>query len=148
MAEIEFGGCPVHALDGKGRLTVPARYRDFLLATFEGQMVVTKNPDRCLTLFPKPVWQRFRAKLVALPESRNWLKRLYIGSESPVQIDNSSRVLLPPELREWAGLERDVIFMGTGNRFELWDKVRYRALEDQSLEQAHKSEQLDDLYSE
>jgi MraZ protein len=108
-------------------------------------MVLTKNPDRCLTLFPRPAWERFRPKLVALPESRNWIKRLYMGSESPVQLDSSSRVLVPPELREWAGLERDVIFMGTGVCFELWDKARYAAFEDKALEQEKKSEQLDDL---
>jgi MraZ protein len=106
---------------------------------------VTKNPAGCLSLYPQPVWDRFEADLIALPESRNALRRLYLGSATEVQIDGSSRVLLPPELREWAGLERDVIFMGMGNSFELWDKARYAAQEAKLLEQ-DLSTQLDNLH--
>ena len=137
----------MHTLDGKGRLTVPARYRDVLMAAVGGEMFVTKNPDGCLSLFPRPVWESFRARLNALPEARNRLKRLYIGHAVEVQIDGASRVLIPPELREWAGLEREVIFMGMGNRFELWDKARYAAHEAATLDQGL-GDQLDDLFVE
>ncbi len=147
MSSFDFNGGPVLTLDGKGRITVPARYRDVLMATVDGRMMVTKNTERCLTLFPRPVWETFRTKLAALPESRNSIKRLYIGSATEAVIDGSSRVLLPPELREWAGLERDVIFMGMGNRFELWDKARYAAVESAELEQGL-SAQLDGLFME
>ena len=145
VSSFAFKGGPVLTLDGKGRITVPARYRDVLMTAVEGRMVVSKNPAGCLSLYPQPVWDRFETDLIALPESRNALRRLYLGSATEVQIDGSSRVLLPPELREWAGLERDVIFMGMGNSFELWDKARYAAQEARLLEQ-DLSAQLDHLH--
>jgi len=145
VSEFAFKGGPVLTLDGKGRITVPARYRDMLMASVNGQMMVTKTPVRCLTLFPRPVWEQFEAKLNALPAKGDKLRRMYIGSATEAQIDGASRVLLPPELRAWAGLERDVIFMGMGNRFELWDKATYDAYEAQVLEQ-DMGDQLADLF--
>jgi MraZ protein len=130
-----FKGGPVLTLDGKGRVTVPARYRDLLMSTVGGQMMVSKSHVRCLSLFPRPVWDQFETRLHALPAAADGLRRLYIGSATEVAIDSGSRVLLPPELRAWAGLEREVVFMGMGNRFELWDKARYDAHEAQVLEQ-------------
>lgn len=114
-------------LDAKGRLTVPSRHRDVLMATVNGQMMISKNPARCLTLYPRPVWDAFEAELLRLPMKDEAWRRLFIGSAVDVEIDSGSRVLVPPELREWAGLERDVVFMGVGEKFELWDKARYEA---------------------
>ncbi len=125
----------MHTLDGKGRITVPARYRDVLLASENGQMVVTKSLVSCLTLFPRSVWDRFEAALNAKPASFDPLRRLFIGSASEVSIDGASRLLLAPELREFAGIDRDVVFMGLGNRFELWDKARAAANESGDLKQ-------------
>ena len=122
-----FRGGPVLTLDAKGRLTVPSRYRDVLMSTVNGQMVIAKNPARCLTLYPKPVWDAFEAELTRLPMKDEGWRRLYIGSATDVDIDGGSRVLVPPELRAWAGLEREVVFMGVGDKFELWDKARYEA---------------------
>ena len=124
-----FKGGPLLTLDGKGRVTVPSRYRDVLMSAVEGQLVVSKSHVRCLSLFPRPVWEQFEGRLNALPASADGLRRLYVGSATEVAIDGSSRVLLPPELRAWAGLEREVVFMGLGNRFEIWDKARYDAHE-------------------
>jgi MraZ protein len=117
----------VLTLDAKGRITVPARYRDVLVSTVAGQLVVAKNPAGCLTLYPKPVWDAFEAELARLPMKYESWRRLYIGSATDVEIDAASRVLVPPELRGWAGLEREVVFMGVGDKFELWDKARYEA---------------------
>ena len=122
-------------LDGKGRLTVPARYRDVLMSAVQGQMMVSKSHVRCLSLVPRPVWDQFEARLNALPASADGLRRLYVGSATEVAIDGASRVLLPPELRVWAGLDREVVFMGLGSRFELWDKARYDAHEAEVLAQ-------------
>lgn len=145
MSEFSFKGGPVLTLDGKGRITVPARYRDVLMAAVNGQMMVSKTHVRCLTLFPRPVWDQFEAKLNAMAAKGADLRRLYIGSATEAQIDGASRVLLPPELRAWAGLERDVVFMGMGNRFELWDKSTYDAHEAKVLEQ-DMGDQLADLF--
>ena len=116
-------------MDGKGRITVPARYRDVLMATVNGQMVIAKNPDGCLSLYPMTVWEQFEAELLRLPMEQEGWRRLYVGSATDVEIDGSSRVLVPPELRAWAGLEREVKFMGVGSNFELWDASRYEARE-------------------
>jgi MraZ protein len=116
-------------LDGKGRMTVPARHRDILKAVADDKLTVTKHPKRCLLIFPRPAWEAFRAKLLTLPISAEDWRRIFIGSAMDVQIDAGSRVLIAPELREWAGLERDVLLLGMGSRFELWDKSRHDAHE-------------------
>jgi len=126
---IVFQGGAGMLLDGKGRMTVPARHREGLKAVCEDRLTITKNPKRCLTIFPRPAWEAFRARLLALPMSVDDWRRVYLGSAMDVEIDASSRVLIAPELREWAGLERDVLFIGMGSRFELWDKTRHDAHE-------------------
>ena len=108
---------------------MPARYRDVLMANVNGQMVIAKNPDGCLSLFPLPVWEQFETNVLALPVEYDAWRRVYVGSASEVEIDGASRVLIPPELRAWAGLEREVKFMGVGPNFELWDSARYDARE-------------------
>ncbi len=145
VSAFAFKGGPVLTLDGKGRITVPARWRDVLVSAVQGQMMVSKSHVRCLSLFPRPVWDQFETRLNALPASADGLRRLYIGSATEAAIDGASRLLLPPELRAWAGLEREVVFMGLGNRFELWDKARYDAHEAAVLEQ-DMTGQLDTLF--
>lgn len=124
-----FRGGPVLSLDGKGRITVPARWLAALMAEVQGQMVVAKNPDRCLSLYPLPVWEEFENHLLGLPAIDDAWRRIFIGSATEVEIDSGSRVLIPPELRSWAGLEKEVKFMGVGAHFELWDMARYEERE-------------------
>ena len=120
-------------LDGKGRVTVPARHRDVLAAVAGGQMTVTKHPSRCLLLFPRPAWEQFRDKLLTLPMSAEGWRRVFLGSAMDAEIDTASRLLIAPELRTWAGLERDVMLLGMGQRFELWDAARHAANEAEVL---------------
>ena len=122
-------------LDAKGRLTVPAPFKDVLMPAEQGQLVVCKGFERCLQVFPRSLWPGVEAMLAELPEDRQGaaIKRLIIGSATDVTIDGASRIGIAPELREWAGLERDVVFMGLGNYFELWDKTRRTAEEEQLL---------------
>jgi len=129
VGNLVFRGGPVLTLDTKGRIVVPARHRDVLLAICQGKMIIAKNPDGCLSLFPLPVWETFEAELVNLSVEYDAWRRLYIGSATDVEIDSGSRVLIPPELRQWACLEKDVKFMGVGSNFELWDSARYDARE-------------------
>jgi MraZ protein len=125
----------VLTLDGKGRITVPARWREQLVDSVNGQLVVAKNPDGCLSLYPLPVWETFEADLMLLPQEHDTWRRIFIGSATDVEIDSASRVLIPPELRAWAGLDREVKFMGVGLHFELWDQARYAAEEAQKIAQ-------------
>ena len=116
-------------LDGKGRITVPARWLTDLMTTVQGQLVVAKNPDGCLSLYPLPVWLNLEQHLLSLPSADDAWRRIFIGSATEVEIDSGSRVLIPPELRSWAGLEKEVKFMGVGAHFELWDMARYEERE-------------------
>ena len=120
-------------LDGKGRITVPARWKDVLIATVQGQMVVAKNPDGCLALYPLPVWEQLEKNLLELASGDDPWRRFFIGSATEVEIDGGARLLIPPELRAWAGLEKDVKFMGVGPHFELWNMGRYEAREAEAL---------------
>jgi MraZ protein len=125
VANFQFQGTSALALDGKGRITVPARQRDVLLVDAGPQLTLTKSPAGCLLVFPRPVWTSFRDKLVALPMSADGWKRIFLGSAMDVEIDASARVLISPELRAAAGLSKDVLLMGMGSRLELWDPVVY-----------------------
>lgn len=123
------------ALDAKGRITVPSRHRDLLQALTEGRLTLTKHPEGCLMVFPRPVWEDFRERLAALPMSASGWKRIFLGSAVDVEIDGGSRILVSPELRAEAGLSRDVLLLGMGNYLEIWDAQRYKAKEAAVLEQ-------------
>ena len=116
-------------LDGKGRIAMPARHRELLSAMGVNQLTVTKHPVGSLMIFPRPAWEGFRDRVAALPmEAAGW-KRVFLGNAMDVEIDASSRVLVAPELRASAGLVRDVMLIGMGNHFELWDAERHAAHE-------------------
>ena len=104
---------------------MPTRHRDVLSATALGQLTITKHPHGCLMVFPRPEWEKFRERIAALPMSAQWWKRIFLGNAMDVEIDASSRVLIAPELRAAAGLVRDVMLLGMGSHFELWDAARY-----------------------
>jgi MraZ protein len=120
-----FQGASALTLDGKGRVAVPARHRDVLLATAAGQLTLTKHPQGCLMVFPRPAWEAFRDRVAALPMSASGWKRVFLGNAMDVDIDAASRVLVSPELRASAKLTRDVMLLGMGSHFELWDAVAY-----------------------
>ena len=134
MSQLVYRGGPVVTLDGKGRITVPARWRDDLIERVNGHLVVVKCDALCLSLYPLTEWERYEAELMALPDEHEDWRRILIGSATDVEIDTGSRVLIPPELRVWAGLEKDVKFMGVGRHFELWDQQRYDAKERRAIE--------------
>ena len=107
-------------MDGKGRIAMPARHRELLTAAGVNQLTITKHPDGALLIFPRPAWEPFRARVAALPmDSIGW-KRVFLGNAMDLEIDASSRLLIPPELRKSAGLEREVMLLGMGSHFELW----------------------------
>lgn len=120
-----FQGPAALTLDGKGRVTVPSRHRDALLAAANGQLTLTKSPAGCLLMFPRPAWEQFRDKLLGLPMAADGWRRIFVGSAMDVEMDGASRVLVAPELRAAAGLVRDVMMIGMGSRLELWDRERY-----------------------
>ena len=135
MTAYVFQGGSALTLDGKGRITVPSRHRDVLAAVAQGQLTVTKHPSGCLLVFPRPSWEQFRDKLLTLPMAAEGWRRIFLGSAMDVEIDGGSRVLISPELRSWAGLDREVMLIGMGARLELWDAQRHAAHEAQTIAQ-------------
>lgn len=128
-----FQGASSLSLDAKGRLSVPTRHRDVLSATSSGQLTITKHPHGCLMVFPRPEWEKFRERIAQLPMSAQWWKRIFLGNAMDVEMDGTGRVLISPELRQAAGLEREVTLLGMGNHFELWDRASYEAKEAEAM---------------
>ena len=113
-----------HTLDTKGRLIVPTKFREDL----GGEFVVTKGFDGCLYLFPPRAWEEFQEKLNTLPVNRGdsrKLTRFFVAGAANVELDKQGRILVPSTLREFAGLEKDVVLAGATNRVEIWSKSRW-----------------------
>ena len=125
MANIVFQGPAALTLDSKGRIAMPARHRELLTAMDVHQLTVTKHPEGALLIFPRPAWELFRDRIAALPMDAAGWKRVFLGNAMEVDIDASSRLLIAPELRASAGLVRDVMLLGMGSHFELWDATRH-----------------------
>lgn len=120
-----FRGANAINLDTKGRLAMPRRYRDELQSQCEGKLIVTVDRARCLLVYPLPEWEQLEHKLTALPnleeQPRN-LQRMMLGYATDCAMDGNGRILLTPPLREFAGLDKRVMLIGQGTKFELWDE--------------------------
>ncbi len=121
-----FGETAIN-LDAKGRLAVPMRYREDLREQCENRMVLTYSAfdSGVLWLYLEQEWQRVRNEVMALPShnpNHRSLQRRLVGSANAVEPDGSGRILLPPSMREVAGLEKRVVMLGMGSRFEIWNE--------------------------
>lgn len=134
MANFVFQGASSLAMDAKGRFAVPTRHREVLQALCAGQLTVTRHPEGCLMVFPRPAWEAFRDRIAALPMSAAGWKRVFLGNAMDVEIDSAARLLISPELRAAAGLEREVMLLGMGSHFELWDAPSYAKHEAQVMQ--------------
>ncbi|QZY89771.1 division/cell wall cluster transcriptional repressor MraZ [Pantoea dispersa] len=149
-----FRGATLVNLDSKGRLAVPTRYRELLLAESQGQMVCTIDLHQpCLLLYTLPEWEIIEKKLARLssmnPNERR-VQRLLLGHASECQMDNAGRLLLANTLRQHASLTKEVMLVGQFNKFELWDEQTwYQQVKDdidaEQLAQEPLSERLQDL---
>lgn len=140
MSAAVFQGTAALSLDGKGRITVPVRHRDLLLALSDGRLTLAKHPEGFLLVFPRPAWEAFRDKLLGMSMAVDAWRRIFLGSATDVEIDNASRVLVARELREAAGLTQDVLLIGNGHRLELWDKQRHADHEAKTIAQGMPAE--------
>ena len=131
-----FRGVTTVSLDSKGRLVVPVRYRDALLAQSEGRVVVTADPNSCLLLYSQPEWEPIEKKLMGLssfnPRIRQ-LQQLLVGHAEVLDLDSNGRILLTPSLRQFAGLDKSVVLVGQGMKFELWNEERWNAQMEEAL---------------
>jgi len=131
-----FRGVTELALDAKGRFAVPARQRDAIVATSGARLVLTADPSRCLLLYPLDAWEPIQARLMSLSsfdERIRALQRLIVGHADDVEIDASGRILVPPALRRYASLDRRVVLVGQGRKFELWDDAAWAARTAQAI---------------
>ena len=119
-----FQGATQINLDAKGRMSVPTKARDPLTQGGTVTLVLTAHPEGCLLLYPQPAWEPIRAKVMAFPSldhAANLWKRLLVGYAEDVQPDNAGRLLISPVLRSYAHITRQVMFVGQGSHFEIWD---------------------------
>lgn len=132
-----FRGCNTLSLDIKGRLAVPKCYRERLIVLAEGNLVLTLNPwDRSLLLYPLPEWEVTENKLAELPEydtQGRRAKQMMRGHAADCQMDGQGRILIPHELREYASLGKQVVILGQGNKFEIWDEKGWKELREDWL---------------
>jgi MraZ protein len=135
-----FRGVSTVSLDSKGRVVVPARHRDALMAAASGRVVVTADPSRCLLLYPFPDWEPIEKRLNGLsgfnPQIRA-LQRLLIGHAHELEMDATGRILLPPMLRQFASLEKNVVLVGQGAKLEMWNEERWQSEVEQALDFRH-----------
>lgn len=124
-----FQGAAALNLDAKGRLAIPARHREALNGSAAGALVVTAHPHRCLLLYPQPAWEPIRDKILAassLEQQSALLKRLLVGFAREEEMDAAGRLLIAPELRQFAQLDKQVWLVGQGNHFELWSDAGWK----------------------
>jgi len=133
-----FRGFSKISIDSKGRLAIPSRYRALVLDQALNNLVITLNPlDRSLWLYPLPEWELIEDKLTTLSDfdkqSRR-TKQMMRGYANDCQLDSQGRILIPKELRGYAELSRQVVILGQGNKFEIWDEKSWEKQRDDWLE--------------
>ncbi|WP_296466227.1 division/cell wall cluster transcriptional repressor MraZ [uncultured Acetatifactor sp.] len=124
-----FMGKYNHTIDPKGRLSIPSKYREVLGDEF----VVSKGMDGCLYVYANDDWKVFEGKLASLPlmsEEARQFARFFLSGAQPVTVDKQGRILMPQDLRDFAGLEKDVVLAGMGGRIEIWSLERWQANND------------------
>ena len=138
-------------IDAKGRIVVPTRYRALLQQESRGSVVLTiDTEERCLLLYPIPVWEEIEGKLAALPSfnpAARRIQRLLIGHATEAEIDSHGRILLPTLLRDYAGLNKKSVLVGQGKKFELWDEEHWQERRSQWLDEESGSNLPDEVKS-
>lgn len=150
---IMLRGVHTLALDAKGRLAVPSRYRAVLQALAAGELVITIDTEaRCLLIYPLPEWEIIQEKITSLSSfnsAARRIQRLLVGHATDVEMDGSGRVLVPPPLRDYADLDKKVVLLGQGNKFELWSETLWEQTRDAYLDEAndaaHMTAELENL---
>lgn len=123
-----------HTVDAKGRLSIPGKYRDVLARREGGGLVVTKDPDRCLVVLPLDEWKRLADKIKSIPGTVQVVKdykRFVHGEAVDCTLDRQGRILIPPDLRQFAQLDRDVMLVGVDDHFEVWSLDRWESKAEQ-----------------
>lgn len=141
-----FLGSDAINMDAKGRFSVPTRIREDLQSSCGGRLVITAhNEERCLLVYPEPEWQDLLPKIEALPNLNKAavrLQRLLIGYACQLEMDGNGRLLLPPTLRNFAGLEKKIMLVGQGKKLELWSEDAWNAWLEASKQDGDLSDEM------
>lgn len=114
-------------IDAKGRVNVPAKFRDDLGESF----VISKGLDNCVYIYPKEEWKRFEQELCSVqPTQRRMLHRFFFSGAEECGIDSQGRVVIPPKIREYAGLSKEIVVIGVSDKVEIWDRDKWEAYMD------------------
>mgnify|MGYP001480158862 CR=1 FL=1 len=127
-------------MDAKGRFALPTRYRDRITSICDGQLIATVDTqERCLLIYPMPEWELIEKQLDALPSydpTARRIKRMLMGYASELEVDSAGRVLLPSLLRDYAQLDKKIVLLGQGKKFELWAEESWNNQMDEYLQQS------------
>jgi len=144
-----FYGEYEHSLDKKGRLILPAKFREITKTNYIEKFFITRGLDNCLFMFPEEEWRTQEAKFKSMPfvksQSRKF-NRLYFSGAQEVVMDKQGRILIPKYLKEFAGIKRDVMIIGVSNRIEIWDLEKWK--EFYNSEKSSFEKMAEDLISE
>ena len=130
-----FRGNHLYSVDDKGRVAIPARFRDELSGLQDSRLVVTRFKRRnepCLDVYPIAAWQRFEARLAGdrrFGRKTGVFESWYVGAAQDVQVDAQGRMLIPPTLRDFARIGREVMFGGVTEKFRIWDRETFEKVD-------------------
>lgn len=142
-----FRGVSKLNLDAKGRFAIPVKYRDQLRVLCEDHLIITVDPDQCLLIYPKPQWETIEASLMQksnMDKRVRRLQRLLAGYAVDCEMTSQGKVQLAPALREFADLDKQVVLVGQGSKFELWDEKRWQEMSMEWVRQEQDSDFLSD----
>ena len=130
-------------IDAKGRANVPAKFRDDLGESF----VISKGLDNCVYIYPKEEWKRFEQELCSVqPTQRRMLHRFFFSGAEVCGIDSQGRVVIPPKIREYAGLSKEIVVIGVSDKVEIWDRGKWEAYMDNPAFDAEEiAKEMEDL---
>jgi MraZ protein len=135
-----FRGQFTHSVDDKGRVSLPSRFRDVLVANGDSRFVLTPDPGApCLHLYPFRSWEEYERKVSELPTHDQRIvrfRRLYVSVAQEGELDKVGRVRLPPEFRDRMRVEKDVVFAGMGKIIEIWSKQLWEKELEESAKEA------------
>lgn len=122
-----FRGRYEHSIDAKGRTSIPSRFREVLATNYDERLIMT-NFDGCLWAYPAAEWSEIEKKVASFPQFKEEVKalqRVFISAATECPIDKQGRVVIPPTLREYAALDKDIVLVGMTKRIEIWSKERW-----------------------
>ncbi len=138
-----FRGSSFHTIDAKGRLIIPARFRDVIRAD-GGERVMLSRMDGCLVAYPLDEWRRIEARILQMAQKNDSMRRfrrVFIGGAFDCACDKQERILIPPLLRDYAGFQKDVVLVGVLDHFEIWAREKWEQ-ENLNLEEDLKQEEV------